>query len=104
MYYVYLIKSIIFPNQIYIGYTLDLEKRLKTHNISGSVHTSMYKPWKLIVSFEFNNKDCAIDFEKYLEKRLDKDEIAKIEQQVKFEKNILTSVKKKIIKFKNNEN
>ncbi len=55
-----------FSNKIYIGYTLDLEERLKTHNAGSSVHTSMYKPWKLIVSFEFNNKNCAIDFEKYL--------------------------------------
>ncbi len=44
MYYVYLIQSIYFPEILYVGYTLDVESRLATHNIGGSVHAAKCKP------------------------------------------------------------
>ena len=47
MYYVYLIKSINFPDQTYVGYTADLKERLKVHNSGRSPHTAKYKPWDL---------------------------------------------------------
>ena len=40
MYYVYIIKSIMHSDQIYVGYTTDLKKRLETHNSGGSVYTA----------------------------------------------------------------
>ncbi len=43
MFYVYLIQSEAFPEQRYIGFTADLKKRVKAHNVGGSVHTS-YDP------------------------------------------------------------
>ncbi|HLB93941.1 MAG TPA: GIY-YIG nuclease family protein [Candidatus Babeliales bacterium] len=66
MFYVYLIKSIKFPDQRYIGLTDDLTERLGTHNSGGSVHTKPYRPWELIMFFGFNNKLKAAAFEKYL--------------------------------------
>ena len=66
MYYVYLIKSLKYPDQIYIGHTDNLQERLKTHNSGGSIHTSNYRPWQLITSISFNNLNQAIAFEKYL--------------------------------------
>lgn len=66
MYYVYLIRSIKFLDQSYVGFTEDLTKRLKTHNSGGSVHTAKYKPWEIIVYMGFKNKNRAIQFEKYL--------------------------------------
>lgn len=66
MYYVYLIKSLKFPEQIYIGYTNDVSKRLDTHNNGGSPHTAKYKPWKLITFLGFYSQNTAIAFEKYL--------------------------------------
>ena len=66
MYYVYLLNSIPYPDQIYIGYTSDLKERLATHNNGGSVHTAKYKPWKLIAYLGFPSKEKAILFEKYL--------------------------------------
>jgi putative endonuclease len=66
MYYVYLIKSISFPDQTYIGYTTDLNKRLKKHNQHSSSHTKKYAPWKLISYIAFDSKIKALEFEKYI--------------------------------------
>ena len=66
MFYVYLIRSISFPDQVYVGITEDLKKRLKIHNTGGSAHTAKYKPWELVVYIGFKTKDKARQFEKYL--------------------------------------
>ena len=66
MFYVYLIRSIVFCDQVYVGITEDLKKRLKTHNSGGSVHTAKYKPWELLVYMGFKNEVKARQFEKYL--------------------------------------
>lgn len=66
MYHVYLIKSEQDSDKKYIGITEDLDKRLKEHNEGKSIHTSKYRPWKLIVSVKFFDKYKAYDFEKYL--------------------------------------
>ncbi len=65
MFYVYLIRSIPFSDQVYVGITEDLKKRLETHNFGGSVHTAKYKPWELIVYMGFQNEVKARQFEKY---------------------------------------
>ncbi len=66
MYYVYLIKSLNYPNQRYIGYTTSLKDRFEKHNLGGSFHTAKYKPWELVMYLSFKNKLAAIAFEKYL--------------------------------------
>lgn len=66
MYFVYVLRSVPFPNQLYIGYTEDLETRLKSHNYGGTTATARYKPWHLEVHVTFNNQKKAIEFEKYL--------------------------------------
>jgi len=66
MKYVYLIRSNSHPNQSYIGITSDLEKRLSVHNSGGSVHTSKFKPWKLITSLAFSEDSKALAFERHL--------------------------------------
>jgi len=66
MYFVYLIKSIKYPDQKYIGQTDNLKERLETHNSGGSIHTKMYRPWKLKMFLAFETKEEAIKFEKYL--------------------------------------
>jgi putative endonuclease len=40
MYYIYLIKSINFPEIVYVGYTINLNQRLETHNSGGSIFTA----------------------------------------------------------------
>lgn len=66
MFYVYLIRSIQFPEQKYIGHTDNLRERLETHNSGGSTYTSPYKPWELIMFFGFKDRNKAAAFEKYL--------------------------------------
>jgi predicted GIY-YIG superfamily endonuclease len=63
---VYLVQSISYPQQTYIGVTSDLEQRLKNHNAGRSPHTSKYKPWKLVAAIKFINIQKANAFERYL--------------------------------------
>ncbi len=65
-YYVYLIRSLHFSEQVYVGVTIDLKKRLEVHNAGGSMHTAKYKPWEIIVYIGFKDELKARQFEKYL--------------------------------------
>ena len=47
MWCVYIIRSIEFPDEEYIGATEDLKRRLPEHNAGKSAHTAKFKPWKL---------------------------------------------------------
>ena len=66
MYYVYLLRSINFPEQTYKGYTTDLKTRIKDHNTCQSKHTSKYAPWELVSYHAFSYKRKAQEFEYYL--------------------------------------
>ncbi|MGP1397744.1 MAG: GIY-YIG nuclease family protein [Inquilinaceae bacterium] len=66
MWYVYIIRSINFPDQEYTGATSDLKRRLSEHNSGKSTHTSKFTPWKLICYVAFPERGRAMDFEKYL--------------------------------------
>jgi len=66
MYYVYLIKSISFPEISYVGFTTNLRQRIAQHNSGGSIYTAKYKPWELIVYHAFASETKAKAFEKYL--------------------------------------
>jgi putative endonuclease len=47
MYHVYLLKSKK-DNSYYVGYTNDIERRLKEHNQGYVEYTSTRKPWNLV--------------------------------------------------------
>lgn len=66
MYYVYLIKSLEFPEKFYVGYTTDLIQRLEAHNSGESFHTAKYMPWELVMYLVFEDEAKAKFFEKYL--------------------------------------
>ncbi len=66
MYYVYILQSLKFPTRRYVGFTSNLEARLKTHNSKGSSFTSKYTPWEIVTYICFQNKELALDFERYL--------------------------------------
>ena len=66
MHYVYIIRSDSHPRQNYIGYSSDLKKRLRYHNLGNSPHTNKYKPWSLAFYAAFPTKTKALDFEAYL--------------------------------------
>ncbi|XGC80673.1 GIY-YIG nuclease family protein [Bdellovibrio bacteriovorus] len=64
--YVYRIKSLTFPNQIYIGITDNPKQRLLDHNSGKSAHTKKFKPWKMEVCIWFRDEQKAYAFEQYL--------------------------------------
>jgi predicted GIY-YIG superfamily endonuclease len=66
MYYVYILRSVKFLNQIYTGSTPDLKERLKSHNNGANKHTSKFRPWKVIWYGAFSTRQKAEKFEKYL--------------------------------------
>ena len=65
MYYVYALKSVK-HNRIYIGFTIDLNARLKEHNSGKTKSTKFYGPWDLFYSEELNSRGDARKREKIL--------------------------------------
>jgi predicted GIY-YIG superfamily endonuclease len=51
---------------MYVGITNNLKHRLQEHNSGEGIHTSKYKPWKLMTYLYFDDQDKATAFEKYL--------------------------------------
>jgi putative endonuclease len=66
MKYVYIIRSIAFPDRYYTGVTDDLKMRLVRHNAKEVPHTSKYAPWKLKTYIAFSDEAQAFEFEQYL--------------------------------------
>jgi putative endonuclease len=66
MKYVYLLESVDFPDQTYVGLTDDLKSRFEAHNAGSSPHTSKYKPWRLVTYLAFSDEAKAVAFERYL--------------------------------------
>ena len=64
--YVYLLRSNSIPEQIYTGYTTNLEQRLKDHNRGHVPHTAQFAPWHIEVAVAFQDQKKAQAFEKYL--------------------------------------
>src|SRR5258705_14000353 len=62
MWYVYIIRSIDFPEQEYVGATADLKRRLPEHNAGKSTHTAKFKPWQLVWYCAFPDKYKALEF------------------------------------------
>jgi predicted GIY-YIG superfamily endonuclease len=66
MTFVYVLKSIPYPERYYTGVTADIEARLLQHNSGNSAHTSKYRPWALVASVGLADEKKAYAFEKYL--------------------------------------
>ncbi|MFN4234742.1 MAG: GIY-YIG nuclease family protein [Bacteroidia bacterium] len=66
LYTVYVLYSETY-NKHYIGFTSDLENRIKSHNeLATKGYTVKYRPWKLIYSEEYLDKKEAMTREKFL--------------------------------------
>ena len=52
--------------ELYIGYTIDLKKRLQEHNRGLNFSTKPYTPWQIIHLEAYRNEKDAIHREKYL--------------------------------------
>ena len=66
MKYVYLLQSIDYPDETYVGLADDLKARLAKHNSGGSPHTSKFKPWRVVTYLAFSDEAKAVAFERYM--------------------------------------
>src|SRR3954462_7036773 len=64
MWYVYIIRSISFPDREYTGASEHLKQRIVDHNAGRSTHTAKFKPWTLVWYCAFPDKYRALEFEK----------------------------------------
>ena len=66
LYFVYLLRSILDPDRVYVGMTENLDQRLAEHNAGKSKHTSKYVPWREETYVASTDHQKAVDFERYL--------------------------------------
>lgn len=64
--FVYILKSLVAPDEYYVGSTSDVDQRLRAHNEGLSRHTSRHRPWRTLVVIEFDEQEPALKFERYL--------------------------------------
>ena len=77
-YYVYIILSKVKNKFItYVGYTNNLQNRLKLHNSSKGAKFTKGKKWKIIYSKRYNSKSMAMKNEYLLKKNFKKRNVIK---------------------------
>jgi predicted GIY-YIG superfamily endonuclease len=64
--YVYILRSEEAPESFYVGFTDNLQARLKTHNAGQVPHTAKFVPWRIKTAVAFTDRQRAIEFERYL--------------------------------------
>ncbi len=64
--YVYILRSSLRPEKLYVGLTEDVNRRLDEHNTGKSPHTSKFMPWSIETFIWFTNRRKAAAFEQYL--------------------------------------
>ena len=68
-FYVYIIQTVKSKiNKTYVGYTIDLKKRLKNHNQNKGAKSTKGHKWKLIYKKKFISKSDAMSYEYKLKK------------------------------------
>jgi len=67
-YYVYMLKSLEEKTVTYVGYTSDIKKRIKLHNLGKGAKFTRGRKWKLIYKKKFNSKNEAISRKYYIKK------------------------------------
>ncbi len=75
-FYVYMLKSIEKKFVTYVGYTKNVEKRLKLHNAGKGAKFTRGRKWKIIYKEMFKSKSKAISREYYIKNnRLERNNI-----------------------------
>ena len=77
MYVVYVLKSLK-DGHHYIGYTGNLLRRLKEHNDGKTASTRYRRPFELIYTEEFSEKEEAEKREKFFKSGIGREELKKI--------------------------
>ncbi len=65
MYYVYIIKSLS-KNRYYIGFSIDVSRRLLRHNQGFVKSTKAFIPWEVVYTEKCINKEDALKREKQI--------------------------------------
>ena len=65
-YYVYMLKSKGYKSVTYVGYTNDMNNRLKLHNAGKGAKFTRGRKWKIIYKEKFSSKKEAISREYYI--------------------------------------
>ncbi len=67
MFYVYILKSQKDSSRYYVGFTNNLDRRLKEHNDPNAISwTKRFSPWNLHLHIAFQDERKAKEFEVYL--------------------------------------
>ena len=77
MYIIYVIKSEV-DNRLYVGFTENIERRIKEHNSGKTRSTKGYIPWVIVYKEEINERSLARQREKYLKSGCGKEFLKKI--------------------------
>ncbi|MFN0255022.1 GIY-YIG nuclease family protein [Pedobacter ureilyticus] len=72
IFYIYAIKSEA-DGRIYVGFSADVEKRLKEYNAGKTKSTKGYKPWVLIYTEQVAGRIAARNKEKYYKSGIGKE-------------------------------
>ena len=67
-YYVYMLKSTNKKSVTYVGYTKNLQNRIKLHNTGKGAKFTRGKEWKLLYKRSFKTKKDAMRYEYLLKK------------------------------------
>ena len=67
-YYVYMLKSTNKNSVTYVGYTKNLQNRIRLHNIGKGAKFTRGRKWKLIYKEKYKTKSKAISREYYIKK------------------------------------
>ncbi len=67
-YYVYMLKSKSIKPITYVGYTVDLKKRISQHNSGKGAKFTRGRKWMLIYKETYKSKNKAISREYYIKK------------------------------------
>ena len=57
----------------YTGFSSDIDSRILSHNYLGKDWTAKYRPWKIIYIKEFQSKQEAMAYEKWLKSGIGRD-------------------------------
>ena len=67
-YYVYMLKSTNKKSVTYVGYTKNLQNRIRLHNIGKGAKFTRGRKWKLIYKEKYKTKSKAISREYYIKR------------------------------------
>lgn len=90
MFNVYIIKSVS-KDTFYIGYTANVEDRIRRRNQGRERYTKKYVPWKLVYKRGFDNRGETVKHEQYLKSLKSKKALVQLEKE--WQRNSLPNLK-----------